>query len=88
MPLMQWQNDAVLTSRFWIYWAVTIPLTCVVLLLWSIWIRWSIYLHDKEDDAARKGEVKSGELTHRALLVDFVQLIWLIPRKKAAAAVD
>ncbi|KAI9870322.1 MAG: hypothetical protein M1830_004380 [Pleopsidium flavum] len=86
MPLMQWQNDVVLTSRFWIYWAITIPLTFLVLLLWAIWIRWSIYLQNKEDDAARKGEVKSGQLSPKALFIDFVQLVWLMPRKKTAAA--
>lgn len=52
MPLLQWQNDAVLSSRFWIYWAITIPLTCLVLLLWAVWIRWSTYVRDKEDNLA------------------------------------
>ncbi|CZR67984.1 uncharacterized protein PAC_17883 [Phialocephala subalpina] len=36
-------NDAkipiVINPSFWVYWAVTIPLTLVVLLIWFIWIR-------------------------------------------------
>lgn len=37
MPLLDWNathEDAVVTDRFWIYWAVTIPLTVAVILCW------------------------------------------------------
>lgn len=44
MPLLNWQagmgqevNDYVILPRFWIYWAITLPLTIVVLVLWGIW---------------------------------------------------
>ncbi|KAH7400318.1 hypothetical protein BKA64DRAFT_708005 [Cadophora sp. MPI-SDFR-AT-0126] len=39
MPLFDWQAPAhaVLSSRFWIYWAVTIPATAMVLVVWRIW---------------------------------------------------
>ena len=40
MPLLDWQapSDAsIISHRFWIYWAVTVPLTATVLLLWSTW---------------------------------------------------
>ncbi|KAH9210510.1 hypothetical protein DL95DRAFT_343006, partial [Leptodontidium sp. 2 PMI_412] len=39
MPLFDWQApaDSVLSSRLWVYWAVTIPATLVVLIAWRIW---------------------------------------------------
>ena len=40
MPLLDWQaprGASVVSDRFWIYWAVTAPLTAAVLLLWSAW---------------------------------------------------
>lgn len=46
MPLLDWQAPsagAVVSHRFWIYWAVTVPLTAVVLLLWSTWYLFSGY---------------------------------------------
>ena len=44
MPLLDWQaptGTSVVSHRFWIYWAVTVPLTAAVLLLWSTWYLWS-----------------------------------------------
>lgn len=40
MPLLDWQaprGTSVVSHRFWIYWAVTVPLTAAVLLLWATW---------------------------------------------------
>ena len=40
MPLLDWQaprGTSIISQRFWIYWAVTVPLTAAVLLLWSTW---------------------------------------------------
>ena len=40
MPLLDWgapNNASIVSPRLWIYWAVTVPLTATVLLLWSIW---------------------------------------------------
>lgn len=39
MPMFDWNaptNDYV-SSRFWIYWAVTVPLTFAVLAIWLLW---------------------------------------------------
>lgn len=39
MPLLNWTADsseAVVTRRFWVYWAVTIPLTIIVILCWLL----------------------------------------------------
>ena len=41
MSMFNWQasgNDPVLSSRFWIYWAVTLPLTLLVLSVWLSWL--------------------------------------------------
>lgn len=42
MSMFNWQasaNDPVLSSRFWVYWAVTVPLTLLVLAVWLFWLR-------------------------------------------------
>ena len=41
MGMFNWQasgTDPVLSSRFWIYWAVTLPLTLLVLSVWLSWL--------------------------------------------------
>lgn len=41
MSMFNWQasgTEPVLSSRFWIYWAVTLPLTLLVLLVWLSWL--------------------------------------------------
>ncbi|EJT99541.1 hypothetical protein DACRYDRAFT_117769 [Dacryopinax primogenitus] len=40
MPFFQWDapiGEPVVATRFWIYWAVTLPLTLAVLLTWFLW---------------------------------------------------
>jgi hypothetical protein len=44
MPLLNWpaglseeQLDQVISPRFKYYWAVTIPLTMLVLAIWAVW---------------------------------------------------
>ncbi|PMD17120.1 hypothetical protein NA56DRAFT_544014, partial [Hyaloscypha hepaticicola] len=42
MPLFDWEaptSSTVLKSRFWIYWAVTVPATAIVLVLWRMWFK-------------------------------------------------
>ena len=51
MPLLDWQaprDGPVVSHRFWIYWAVTLPLTAVVFLRWSTWYLFSGGQHDPE----------------------------------------
>ena len=41
MSMFNWQasgTEPVLSSRFWIYWAVTLPLTLLVLSVWLSWL--------------------------------------------------
>lgn len=42
MPLLNWQapkGSTVVSHRFWVYWAVTVPLTIATILLWLAWFR-------------------------------------------------
>ena len=36
VPSLQWDSDKVIQDNFWIYWAITLPSTAVVLLLWVL----------------------------------------------------
>ncbi|MCJ1478524.1 hypothetical protein MMC13_007204 [Lambiella insularis] len=41
MPLFNWSAESsndVLAPRFWVYWALTLPLTIVVMALWWVWM--------------------------------------------------
>ena len=40
--------------QFWIYWALTIPLTMAVLTIYLAYLLWIQNRHRVEDDAARK----------------------------------
>ena len=35
VPSLQWDQPTVVGSRFWVYWAITIPTTVLVFLIWS-----------------------------------------------------
>ena len=43
MPLFRWDaplsKDGIVSRHFWIYWAVTVPLTIVVLVVGYLWTR-------------------------------------------------
>jgi len=42
MEMFNWQapqGASVVSSRFWIYWAITVPLTLLVFSIWTVWIR-------------------------------------------------
>ncbi|KAI9800880.1 MAG: hypothetical protein M1825_003663 [Sarcosagium campestre] len=42
MPMFDWQNKSgklVVSRRFYIYWAITVPLTIVTILIWVMWMR-------------------------------------------------
>ena len=52
MPMFNWQTEItqeILSPWLWIYWAVTVPLTIVVILVWYIWIRRTDILHRDEN---------------------------------------
>ena len=54
MSMFNWQasgTDPVLSSRFWIYWAVTLPLT---LLVFSVWLFW-LHKHKEHESKSLNG---------------------------------
>ena len=44
-----------ISTRFWIYWVVTIPLTVVIVGIWWVWERRREAKYDKEDADLEKG---------------------------------
>ncbi|CAG8975507.1 hypothetical protein HYALB_00012283 [Hymenoscyphus albidus] len=58
MPLFNWDSETqagVVNGRSWIYWAVTIPGTLLVLACWRAWWVW------REWDFAKEGRGKGGK---------------------------
>ena len=58
MPLFQWDSKTIgnsyVSRQFWIYWAVSIPLTCVTLVVWFAWTRWRMRQHRKQNEMNRE----------------------------------
>jgi hypothetical protein len=72
MNMFNWLDDAqqnsgrVVSSRFWIYWVATVPLTLAVMGGWYIWYRtadaaWrreaKVEMEESEDHDVEEGEV-------------------------------
>lgn len=56
--MFNWQasgTEPVLSSRFWIYWAVTLPLTLLVL---SVWLSW-LHQHKSHEPKTLQNVLKS-----------------------------
>lgn len=57
MPLFQWDaasDGMVVSKRFWVYWAVTIPLTVLTLVVWVLWTRRQAKVHRVSEERARE----------------------------------
>ena len=42
VPIFQWDagvGEQIISRRFWIYWAVTLPLTLMTIIPWVLWTR-------------------------------------------------
>ena len=48
-------NPPVVSSQFWIYWAVTIPMTIIIVLIWYIWEKRREKRYQEEDTELEKG---------------------------------
>jgi hypothetical protein len=68
MPFFDWTSNT--SSRietkanFWIFWAITIPLTLLVLAIWGFWVKIVVprqQLKDEETLESWKDEVKKDE---------------------------
>lgn len=56
MTFFNWQSEgAVLSSQFWIYWAITIPLTAVIVAAWHVWERKRESRYEREDTDLERG---------------------------------
>lgn len=56
MSMFQWQSNSggdgeqsseIVSDKFWIYWAATVPLTALTVLGWGVWWRWELKEYDK-----------------------------------------
>lgn len=57
MPLFEWNavsDSMVVSKRFWIYWAVTVPLTFLTLLIWVLWTKKQARVHRHLETKARE----------------------------------
>ena len=55
VPMFNWQasgEGTVVSGRIWIYWAFTIPLTIIVIIVWFLWMRRKAITRRKKDNAA------------------------------------
>lgn len=56
MTFFNFQNDGPeVSSRFWIYWAVTVPVTIVIVGIWYVWEKRRDARYDKEDEDLERG---------------------------------
>jgi hypothetical protein len=67
--------SSIVSSRFWIYWVVTIPLTIFVIVCWRVWWLWQESAYQKAVDAA----VQEGESEESSASIndfDATSVIW------------
>lgn len=59
VPSLQWNSERIVTDRFRLYWAFTIPATVLVLTLWAVITNWSYVKHKlrgKKTEVTEKGD--------------------------------
>ena len=78
MPLFQWDTKTVghsgVSRQFWVYWAVTLPLTFVTVLLWLAWMRLQMRRHHArqlEGQAALDRELATPHQSSQGSMEDF-----------------
>lgn len=60
VPIFNWnagKGEAVLSGRFWVYWATTLPLTIAVMVFWYIWMQWRQRRDMADDRRARQSSI-------------------------------
>jgi hypothetical protein len=56
MTFFNFQNEGPeVSSQFWIYWAVTVPVTIVIVGIWYVWEKRRDARYDKEDEDLERG---------------------------------
>ena len=48
-------EDPEVSSRFWIYWVVTVPVTVAIVAIWYVWEKKRDARYDREDKDLEKG---------------------------------
>lgn len=90
MSMFNWQapkGDPVLSPRFWIYWAVALPLTLTVFLAWLVWYQW----HQKNDtfaDNMRARVQRQGDQRSTGYRKSLLEKLWYPGRRSQAKASD
>ena len=78
MPLFEWDAidvGMVVSKRFWVYWAVTVPLTFLTLLFWVLWTKRQARLHKVSAKQAKEDlwfdieDERGGELGEKGIWV-------------------
>jgi hypothetical protein len=41
IPSLDWEKPGVIQTKFWVYWAFTIPTTALVFLVWAVMNNWN-----------------------------------------------
>ncbi|EPS36405.1 hypothetical protein H072_10093 [Dactylellina haptotyla CBS 200.50] len=57
MPVLNWEAKSygdVMTEKFWVYWAVTIPMTALIILAWVAWVKRQSWLKSKDRQEGMK----------------------------------
>jgi len=56
MTFFNFQNEGPeVSGQFWIYWAVTVPVTIVIVGIWYVWEKRRDAKYDKEDEDLERG---------------------------------
>jgi hypothetical protein len=48
-------NPPVVSPQFWLYWAISLPLTLAIVMIWWIWERQREKRYEQEDTELEKG---------------------------------
>ncbi|MCJ1385495.1 hypothetical protein MMC17_008618 [Xylographa soralifera] len=70
MPLFNWNGapgEPIIYDRFWIYWALTLPLTTAVLSIWWVWKEWRNRKDVAENEAAENDTLSEIETSDRSV---------------------
>ena len=81
MSMFDWQAESgkyVVSSRFWIYWAITVPITITLLMVWWMWMR-----RELGQDRHRLGQ---GAVSGRLNRASTMKVLTQLQRRKPAKA--
>jgi len=66
LPLIQWDASEVVSRPFWLYWAISIPITVVIFLVWWGFDKWGVEVVQKPKGKGPVGSASEAmEMTFR-----------------------